>query len=149
MDTRARFDRFGLIGVIVGFLALAAAVLPLWVLPVIFPPKPIERSVVETARDLRDRAIAVARGTAQPAPRAETQIDHWYRILATFAVVLALAAIALAVVSFLRREDWRYAGTAAALGVGAVAFEFWVIALIVAATLFFMYVVLRGLNLGF
>jgi hypothetical protein len=52
-------------------------------------------------------------------------------------IVAGLLAILLAVGSFVRREDPRLAGSAAALGGGAIAFHFFVMALgiIVAAIL--------------
>jgi hypothetical protein len=145
---QAQTDRFGRVGVVVGLIGLAVAVLSLWVLPMIFPPKPLEQVVVETARNIRDRAVSAARGVEQPAPRVSDEADVWYKVSTIAALALGLAAIALGAVSFLRREDLRYAGTAAALGVGAIAFELWMMSLAIAVALILLFAIFRYLDLG-
>ena len=47
--------RFGTIGSIIGLLALIAAVLPHWIMPMIFPPPPVDQVIVETGHRLKDR----------------------------------------------------------------------------------------------
>ncbi len=40
--------RLGIIGSIVGVLAMIAAVLPHWVVPIVFPPPPADKVIVDT-----------------------------------------------------------------------------------------------------
>jgi hypothetical protein len=114
---------FGIIGSVVGLLGLIAAVLPLWLLPAIYPPRPADQVIVDTAQRVRDRIAARVRGVEYEARQETNPREFWYRAFSVAAVSLGLIAIALAVVSVLRREEWRYAGTAAAVGVGAIAFQ--------------------------
>lgn len=123
MTAAPKVGRFGLVGTVVGLLALIVAVMPLWVLPAVFPPKPIEQEIVDTARELKNRVIAKVEGTHYQAPQEREAAIGWYRACSIAAVSLGLVAIGLAAFSVLRHESWRYAGTAAALGTGAIAFQ--------------------------
>lgn len=116
-------QRFAVIGVIVGFLALATAALPLWVLPVMFPPKPLDHVLADTAQRVKERLTTKAAGTVQPAPVESDPAEFWYQTASIATVTLGLCAIVLAVVAFLRREDRRYVGVALALGAVAIAFK--------------------------
>ena len=62
----------GWIGIVAGMLSLAFALLPAKLAPVITPPKPIEQSIVDRAKALRDRAVALIRG-AEERPSAIPQ----------------------------------------------------------------------------
>jgi hypothetical protein len=137
----------GIVGNIVGLLALAAAVLPLWVLPAVFPPKPLEQVLVETAQRVKDRLVARAKGAEYSVTQTQDPAEIWYRVASIVAVSLGLAAVALAVISFLRQEARRFAGTAAALGIGAIAFQFIVLALCAIAALMLVSIVLGHFDL--
>jgi hypothetical protein len=112
---------FGIAGSGVGILAVLAAVLPMWILPALSPPRPIDKVVVDTAEKIKDRVAAKLKGTQYK--EVERQFD-WYRAFAMVAVMLGVLAIALAVASFLVGEPRRYSGVSAALGVGAIVFQF-------------------------
>jgi hypothetical protein len=121
METTVKNHWFGIIATALGCLAVVAAVLPTWILPLIVPPQPVDRVVVETAQKIKDRVIAKAKGVEyQEAKRA----PDWYQILAAVAVTLGVLALVLAAVSFVVREPWRYAGVAGTLGAGAIVFQF-------------------------
>jgi hypothetical protein len=111
-------------------LALVAAVLPRWVLPAVFPPKPLDQVIAETGQRVKDRLIARAkRLDVQPREASEqrTAGHAWSQAFSIAAVLLGLLAIALAVSSAIRREEKASAGIAAALGIGAIAFQvFWI-----------------------
>jgi predicted exporter len=62
MGAVIRSSRLGITASIVGLLALVAAVLFQWVLPAVFPPKPVDQVIVETGHRVKDRLIAVPRG---------------------------------------------------------------------------------------
>jgi hypothetical protein len=122
--------RFGAIGSIVGLLALIAAVLPHWVIPMIYPPPPIDQIIVDTGHRLKDRLIARAKGVEYQAPAHKvSDADRWNDALAVGAVSLGLLAIVFAVCALVFREERLLAGVAAVLGAGAIAFELVVVAI--------------------
>jgi len=116
--------RLGIIGSIVGLLALMAAVLPHWVLPVMFPPPPVDQVIVDVGHRLKDRLIARAKGVEYQAPARERSLGD--RLSGGFSIAatsLGVLAIIFAVVSLFFREDRLLAGVSAALGVSAIAME--------------------------
>jgi hypothetical protein len=116
--------RLGLIGSIVGLLALVAAVLPHWVVPVVYPPPPTDQIIVDTGRRVKERLAAHVKGIEYQAPRREP--SPGYRLstgLSIAAVSLGLLAIAMAVLSLAFREERLLAGVAATLGIFALAVE--------------------------
>ena len=121
METTVKKHWFGIVGTALGCLAIIAAVLPTWVLPIFVPPPPVDRVVVETAQKIKDRVIAKAKGVEY---RESKRALDWYQILAAVAVTLGVLALVLAAVSFVVHEPWRYAGAAGTLGVGAIVFQF-------------------------
>jgi hypothetical protein len=113
-----------LIGSIVGLLALVAAVLPHWVIPVVFPPPPADQIIVETGRRVKDRLAAHVKGVEYQAPHREPSPgDRLSSSLSITAVSLGLLAIAMAVLSLAFREEKLLAGVAATLGIVALAVE--------------------------
>jgi hypothetical protein len=113
-----------MIGSIVGLLALIAAVLPHWVVPVLYPPPPIDQVLVDTGHRLKERLIARAKGVEYQAPRREKSIgDRLSDGFSIAAVSLGLLAIAMAIVSLFFREERLIAGVSATLGVAAIAVE--------------------------
>ena len=140
--------RFGTIGSIVGLLALVAAVLPHWVIPMVFPPPPIDQVIVDTGHRLKDRLIARAKGIEYHAPKRErTDAGRWNDGLAIGAVSLGLLAIVFAVCSLIFREERLLAGVSTALGVGAIAFELAIVAMGVLLLIVILYVVMDHLSL--
>jgi hypothetical protein len=140
--------RYGTIGSVVGLLALVAAVLPHWVVPIVFPPPPIDQVIVDTGHRLKERLIARAKGVEYQAPKREkSDADRWNEGLAVGAVSLGLLAIVFAVCSLIFREERRLAGTAAALGVGAIAFELAIVAIGALILIAIIYVAMDHLSL--
>ena len=114
--------RLGVIGSIVGVLALIAAVLPHWLVPVIYPPPPADQVIVDTGHRLKDRLIARVKGTEYHAPPREKSTGSQLREASSIgAISLGLLAILLAVLALVFREERLLAGVAAALGTGAIA----------------------------
>lgn len=120
MTASIRRPWFGLSATLLGCLAVLAAALPLWVLPVLLPPEPLDKVIVSTAEKVKARIAAKARGVAYQEPARRTD---WYRVLAAAATTFGALAIVLAAVSAVAREPWRFAAVAAALGVGALLFQ--------------------------
>ncbi|MES1147750.1 MAG: hypothetical protein ABUL53_01055 [Bradyrhizobium guangdongense] len=125
MSSAVPSRRMGIIGSIFGLLALIAAVMPHWVLPMIYPPPPVDKVIVDTGHRLKDRLIARAKGVEYQAPVQEKSTGARLRSdLAAGAVALGLFAIAFSVFSLIRREEKLLAGVSATLGIAAIAFEF-------------------------
>lgn len=122
--TRANFS-IGGIGL--GGAALLLALIHFYAGP--FAPQPsIERTVAETAVAIRDATVAAMRGEeiVESTSSRDYDLD---RILQITAAVLGGCAVILGVIGFARGEPGRAAGGAAALGAGAIAFQFAMIAI--------------------
>jgi hypothetical protein len=116
--------RLGIIGSLVGLLALIAAVLPHWVLPALYPPPPADQVIVDTGHRLKERLIARAKGVEYQAPKRETSTrDRLGGEFSTAAISLGLLAVAMAVLALVFREERLLAGVSATLGLTAIAIE--------------------------
>ncbi|MGJ4953734.1 hypothetical protein [Bradyrhizobium sp. HKCCYLS20291] len=123
-DTVTRSRRLGAIGCVVGLLALVAAVLPHWVLPVIDPPPPIDKVIVDVGHRVKERLVAHLKGVDYQAPTRETSwTDRLHQQLPVAAVSLGLLAIILGVVAQLYREERHVAAMATTLGGCAIAVQ--------------------------
>lgn len=145
METAVKTYWFGIIGTTIGCLAVVAAVLPTWVLPVIIPARPIDRVVVETALKIKDRVVAKAKGVEYHEPPRSA---NWYQIFAVVAVSLGTLALILAAVSFVVREPWRFAGAAGVLGAGAIIFQFSLLFAAALIGILFIFVILNYLGIS-
>ncbi|MCS3730551.1 hypothetical protein [Bradyrhizobium betae] len=116
--------RLGIIGSIAGILALMAAVLPHWVVPIVFPPPPADQVIVDTGHRIKDRVIAHVKGVEYQAPKVEKSVGRsWSETASITAVSLGLLAILLSVLALILREERLLAAVAATLGTGAIAIE--------------------------
>ncbi|MEY9125357.1 hypothetical protein [Bradyrhizobium yuanmingense] len=116
--------RLGIIGSIVGVLALMAAVLPHWVVPIVFPPPPADKVIVDTGHRIKDRIVAKVKGVEYQAPQVEKSAGRsWSETASVTAISLGLLAILLSVLSLIFREERLLAAVAATLGTGAIAIE--------------------------
>lgn len=140
--------RLGVIGSIVGVRALIAAVLPHWLVPVIYPPPPADQVIVDTGHRLKDRLIARVKGTEYHAPPREKSTGSQLREASSIgAISLGLLAILLAVLALVFREERLLAGVAAALGTGAIAIEISFLAMGVLMLIVILYVVANIIGL--
>jgi len=139
-SSQVQSRRLGSIGSIIGLLALIAAVLPHWVLPVIYPPPPVDKVVVDTGHKIKDRIIARVKGVEYQEPQQEKPVRRTLSdSLSITAISLGLLAIILAVLALIFREERLLAVVSAGLGIGAIAIEvsfFMIGALILIAILF-------------
>jgi hypothetical protein len=117
--------RLGVIGCIVGLLALVAAVLPHWFVPAMFPPPQSEQGKTNTGQKPHGRFFIGRReGVEQQIQvRDEGTGDRLMGAFSTAAISLSLLAIVLAVLSLIFREEKLLAGVSAALGTVALAIE--------------------------
>ena len=116
--------RLGIVGSIVGVLALMAAVLPHWIVPIVFPPPPADKVIVDTGHRIKDRIVAKVKGVEYQAPKVEKSAGRsWSGIASVTAISLGLLAILFSVLSMIFREERLLAAVAATLGTGAIAIE--------------------------
>ncbi|WP_257167477.1 hypothetical protein [Bradyrhizobium sp. SRS-191] len=141
-DALTRSRRLGAIGCVIGLLALVAAVLPHWVLPVIDPPPPIDKVIVDVGHRVKDRLVARLKGVDYQAPvREPSWTDRLHQQLPMAAVSLGLLAIILGVIGQLRREERHVAAMATTLGGCAIAVQLSFVlmgVLVVMALLYFL-----------
>ncbi|MHC2333673.1 hypothetical protein [Bradyrhizobium sp. USDA 4454] len=144
----AQSRRLGMIGSIVGLLALIAAVLPHWALPLLDPPPPIDQVVVDTGHRIKDRLLAHRNGVEYQAPQRETSIGDRLRSGSSLAAIsLGLLAIALSVFALIFREEKLLAATSATLGVGAIAVEISIVLIGVLVVIAIIYAVMDHIDL--
>jgi hypothetical protein len=115
-----RRDVAGGLGLACGLLALAAALLPSWVAPMYDPPpRPLQQRAADWVDLLREYATGLPAADPPPAP---APTNPWRSPRLELAgLLLAFAALALAAIAFVRREDARVVACSVALGAGAVA----------------------------
>ncbi|WP_282609034.1 hypothetical protein [Pelagibius sp. Alg239-R121] len=127
----------GMIGFAIGAAAVLLVLMHFWAGP-FAPQQSAGISIGEIAGEIRDSAARALSGEQQPEPTAAPwDID---RVLNLFAAVLAGAAIVLGLLGIVRRETWRPAAGAIALGASAVVFQFfaWIILIVVGLIVFFV-----------
>ncbi|PSO20548.1 hypothetical protein [Bradyrhizobium sp. MOS003] len=140
--------RLGIIGSIVGMLALMAAVLPHWVVPMVFPPPPADKVIVDTGHRIKDRIVAKVKGVEYQAPKVEKSAGRsWSETGSVAAISLGLLAILLSVLALVFREERLLAGVAAALGTGAIAIEISFLAMGLLLLIVILYVVANIIGL--
>jgi hypothetical protein len=140
--------RLGIIGSIVGLVALMAAVLPHWVLPMMFPPQPVDQVIVDVGHRLKDRLIARAKSVEYQAPARERSLgDRLSDGFSIAATSLGVLAIILAVFSLFFREEKLLAGVSATLGVFAIAVEISFVVIGVLIVIATIYVVMDHISL--
>lgn len=135
----------GIAGTFFGCLAIIAAVLPIWVLPLVVPPEPVDKVVVDTAQKIKDRIVAKAKGIEYKEPQRHANA---YQVLAAAAVTLGAVALILGAVSFVAHEPWRFSAAASALGAGAVLFQFSLMVASAIIVVLFIAVVLNALGVS-
>lgn len=127
---------FSFIGIGIGSIALLLALVHFWAGP--FSPQPtLEQTIAEKAVAIKQVTIAALKGE-KAAPLTHVAVYDTDKVFGIATAVLGGLAIILGVVGFATKEPIRVAGGAAALGAGALAFQFIVLALgvIVVAILF-------------
>lgn len=146
-DSTASSSTFGMLSVVLGFLAFAAVVGHFFAGPV-DPPPPVEVSIAEKAAAIRDATVAALKGDeyeAKQQSRSRTLDDYL-----TFAFLgLAGLAILMAVIGFVRHERLRPSIAGAALGSMAIAFQFLAVLFFVMLGVFLLAAVIDQLDFSF
>lgn len=152
-NSAAPSRRLGSIGSIVGVLALTVAVLPHWIVPLVFPPAavpppPVERVIVDPGHRIKDRVIARVKGVEYRAPNVENPAGQiWSLAASATAISLGLLAILLSVLSLIFREERLLAAVAATLGTAAIAIEISFVMIGALIAIAFLYVVANIIGL--
>lgn len=124
-QNNARSSTFGILSVVLGFIAFATVVGHFFAGP-IDPPPPVETSLAEKAVSIRDATVAALKGEeyeVKSSVRARTLDDYL-----TYSVIgLAVIAILMAVIGFIKHERLRPSIAGAALGGLAITFQFAVV----------------------
>lgn len=145
MDEAAGSAGFGMAAMLIGGAALLGAVVTVMGGP-FAPQSETAVTVGEFAAQAGKAALRDVLGLEQPAelPRG-WDVD---RVLWVSMAALGALAVFLSVVSLVRREPWRWAAGGAALGIGAITFQFAMA--VVAAILLILLVgtILGALGLG-
>ena len=115
MNTELKPKTFGIIGVIAGFLALLTVLVGPSIHDAVFPKPSVEDRIAETAVKIRDRVAARLKGAPPPEKRSAFRLKST-ELPYTISLALAGAAIIGGCVSYLRREDHRYAYVACGVG---------------------------------
>ena len=113
---------FGYVALVLGFLSFASVVGHFFAGP-FDPPPPLEFSIAEKAESIRDATIAKLKGEdyAYSSSTRERTLDDY--LTYTF-IGLAVLAVLMSVIGFIRHEPWRASAAGAALGGLAITFQF-------------------------
>ena len=133
----------GIIGIVIGFFALAGAFLYPWIQDAVDPPKKtIEESVGDFAGRLTEAAKAKVKGESYDSRSVSTPKPSRFVVPAIIGVGMVGAGFGLA--SFLRSETRAYSGGAVALGVGAAVVQW---SIILAGAILLIFLVLAVMSL--
>ncbi|MGH1441638.1 MAG: hypothetical protein ACRBBR_16105 [Cellvibrionaceae bacterium] len=115
-------NKFATFGIIAGGLALMLALVHFWAGP--FAPQPsLESTIAEKAASIRQAAIDALKGKEVEAPMVKNSFNV-DKVIHIITAVLGGLAFILAAISFSNKESKRSAGSSAALGISAIAFQF-------------------------
>lgn len=134
-STPNKSAHLGWFGFTLGALALVLVVSHFFSGP-FAPQQSAGVTVGELAAEMRDSALRSFRGEAQPAPvPVPWDIDDWLRLGGG---ILGAGSVVLAVASLVRREPYEVGVGAMVLGGGAIAFQFYAMALMMVIGVFLL-----------
>ena len=131
-STTRKVTLFGITGLVIALVALAAAVLSPWAVDVLEPEaKPIDEVAIDAAMRIKDRVAAKLKGEEFIPPPEEKRFE-WAKWYPASTVACGAVAICFGVVGFVRRDDVRFNGATVAVGLSAIVFQYF---LLIAAAL--------------
>lgn len=146
MNDQTKTRRLGLIGTVLGLVALGVAVFHFFFGP-IEPPPPIENVVAETTIKLKEAITLKLQGREYEAPVQGKALGP-DKMVEYSVIILGFVAIVLGVIGFVQREEWRPSGMALVLGSGAIAFQFAVVVVGALLAVILIGFILSTLNIG-
>jgi hypothetical protein len=135
-------NRFGFSAMVLGAAALVMVVLHFWAGP-LAPQKSVERTIAEIAVNISREVARVVRDKPAVTKPRVWNIDDTIRLAGA---ALAVLALILAAVGFVRREDFRPAVMGASLGGAAIAFQFVMWLALAALGLVLLWIVVSNLG---
>ena len=137
---------FGLVGLILGMMALTGSVGHFWLGPLETPPA-LEDTIADEAMKIRDKVVARLKGDATT---AKVVPSRWGPDRVALAVIAgaSLLAILFGVIGFVRHEPLRIVGSAAILGGSALALQYLIVAIGAIVFAIIIGAILGGLGFG-
>ncbi len=146
---QARPRGFGVVGSLVGLLALIAVIIPQWLLPMLPSGGQTEQIAVERHHGLKERILEKLKLVTPKKQETRHDTDSGSPRFLAAAVTLALLAIILAGFSVFRREERLYAGVAAALGIAALVLQLTILFVGAVIAMLVLYAVVVQLDSAF
>ncbi len=123
--TPATWSVFGLV---IGFIALVAAVMSPWIMDSISPPtKTIDEVAVDVAVNIKDRLVAKAKGQEFVAKAKDDKTPNLGRWYPPTTIGIGLLGMCLGVVGFVRHESTRMSASAVTVGLAAILFQYFLL----------------------
>ena len=129
---------FGIIGIVAGFIGLLSVLVGPALRDAILPPPPAEKQLAETIVSLKQHITAKLKKTPPP-PEAPRQRFSPRELPYILSLVLAAVAIIGGAISYLRREDHRYACVACGVGTATLIWHALILSLAVAMLCVILY----------
>ena len=112
----------GWIGLALGLVSLALALVPTWIAPLYDPPsKAVSQRASDWLGEIKDQAIAAIKLESTPPPLPEVKNAWRDPRIGTTSLLCGFAALVFGILAFVRREDQRLVACGIALGAGAIA----------------------------
>ena len=121
MEDAKKPRAFGVMGTVLGLIALIVTVLHFYLGP-IAEPEPVESFIAEKTVTIKNAISAKLKGEEYTAPAPAADIDPDV-IVDRGAMITALIALSLGVFGFLRKEEYLPSGLALGLGGATVVFS--------------------------
>ena len=145
MNTDIKHRKLGLIGTILGLIALGIAFFQFFLGPIEKPPE-IEEVIAEKTIKIKEAISAKIKGQEYKSTNEEVRFGP-DKIVELSVIILGFVAIVFGVMGFIQKEQLRPSCSAIALGVGAVTFQ---VAVVIAAAIIFVFILAIFLgSLGF
>lgn len=123
-------------GLVIGFIALVAAVMSPWILESVAPPtKSIDEVAVDVAINIKDRLVAKAKGQEFVAKEKDDKTPSLRRWYPPVTIGIGLLGMCLGIVGFTRHESTRVSASAVTVGLAAIVFQYF---LLLAAAIIFI-----------
>ncbi len=127
-----KITRLGIAGLVVAFLALAAAVLSPWVIDALEPDRPpIDEVAADVAVRIKDRIVAKAKGQTYATP-ANPERAGWAKAYPVGVIAAGFLAVVVGVIGLVAHHHRRLNTATVAVGTSAIVFQY---ALLIAAAL--------------
>ncbi len=146
MEDVIKQRKLGLIGTILGLLALGIAFFQFFLGPIEKPPE-IEEVIAEKTVKIKEAISAKIKGQEYKSTNDEVSFGP-DKIIELSTVIIGFLAIVFGVMGFIQKEQWRPSCSAIALGVGAITFQ---VAVVITAAIIFVFILaifLGSLGLG-